>query len=594
MNLFGASSPTAEESLGEGKGRGGGVTREARGGDWGGDVTPKTRSILRMRMTEFVPSSEEQKQNMAEGGLLKGLLSSIRRSSSSLLLPPISSIAITKSICATDRQNELLLKAFRLTLSSTEFAIFTAMECQKGGGPCCKLSGVLSPLKRPDLKGTFRCSHCLKQFCHSSSLSRHRMQMHFRRFRCTQCQVKFGNTDALRAHMSSEHSLGRVFLCRCCNWAFRDKNSLHEHLKERRTKEQKAAERSEGNGVSLKAEQKRPSDTLPSAADIVPMPVGDVPPAIGISLAQLPLSSEQNTLMADIWSNILLSQTQLRNNLANGGRAPTEREQQNVPKTDGGGQNTSSDHQFAAHFASSFASASQSLPLPPPLSSSSSSFSASSFVPSLPNGGGTTVIVQNGVSSSSSSFSSSSSSFSSSMPSNCLIHSSSLPLGSSSFDSDSELSSHSQTISPTHSDVGGRRAVVVPSLQQKRSNAATGEGAANRQQNATEQPQQSAKCAQCLVAKPRLVLAQAKCSYLEATTVTFQNELLRLNAKCLLAEQCIRRLEMELRQWRERNDFLRFRLLECREKTLEIIAGGGSAGAELSKFVGDVLKITLV
>ncbi|KAL3096979.1 hypothetical protein niasHS_002695 [Heterodera schachtii] len=521
---------------------------------------------------------------MAEGGLLKGLFFSISR-----------------ELKGSDgRQQKRIRKSAQiyplgwtrqLTLSSTEFTLFTAMECQKGGGPCRKLSGVLSPLKRPDLKGTFRCSHCLKQFCHSSSLSRHRMQMHFRRFRCTQCQVKFGNTDALRVHMSSEHSLGRMFLCRCCNWAFRDKNSLHEHLKERRTKEQKAAERSEENGVSLKAEQRRPSDTLPSAADIVPMPVGDVPPAIGISLAQLPLSSEQNTLMADIWSNILLSQTQLRNNLANGGRAPMEREQQNVPKTDGGGQNTSSDHQFAAHFASSFASASQSLPLPPPLSSSSS-FSASSFVPSLPNGG-TTVIVQNGVSSSSS-FSSSSSSSSSSMPSNCLIHSSSLPLGSSSFDSDSELSSHSQTISPTHSDVGGRRALVVPSLQQKRPNAATGEEAANRQQNATEQPQQSAECAQCLVAKPRLVLAQAKCSYLEATTVTFQNELLRLNAKCLLAEQCIRRLEMELRQWRERNDFLRFRLLECREKTLEIIAGGGSAGAELSKFVGDVLKITLV
>ncbi|CAD6188655.1 unnamed protein product [Caenorhabditis auriculariae] len=39
--------------------------------------------------------------------------------------------------------------------------------------------GKKSELKRPDLKGTFHCSVCAKVFCHSSSLSRHRMQAHF-------------------------------------------------------------------------------------------------------------------------------------------------------------------------------------------------------------------------------------------------------------------------------------------------------------------------------------------------------------------------------------------------------------------------------
>lgn len=68
--------------------------------------------------------------------------------------------------------------------------------------------------------------------------------------------------------------------------------------------------------------------------------------------------------------------------------------------------------------------------------------------------------------------------------------------------------------------------------------------------------------------------------------------MLRLNAKCLLAEQCVRRLEMELRQWRERNDLLRFRLLECREKTLAMVAS--ASHADLHSFVRDVLKITLV
>jgi hypothetical protein len=61
-----------------------------------------------------------------------------------------------------------------------------------------------------------------------------------------------------------------------------------------------------------------------------------------------------------------------------------------------------------------------------------------------------------------------------------------------------------------------------------------------------------------------------------------------------LAEQCIRRLEVELRQWRERNELLRYRLLECREKTLSAIQASGGGNLELSKFVGEMLKVTLV
>ncbi|VDM54088.1 unnamed protein product [Angiostrongylus costaricensis] len=45
-----------------------------------------------------------------------------------------------------------------------------------------------SELKRPDLKGSFRCSICAKVFCHSSSLSRHRMQAHFKSYKCTLCR----------------------------------------------------------------------------------------------------------------------------------------------------------------------------------------------------------------------------------------------------------------------------------------------------------------------------------------------------------------------------------------------------------------------
>lgn len=85
-------------------------------------------------------------------------------------------------------------------------------------------------LKRPDLKGTFRCSICQKIFCHSSSLSRHRMQAHFKSYTCTLCRKEITSNETLRAHMYKQHQISRMFMCRCCNWAFPDKTSLHMHM----------------------------------------------------------------------------------------------------------------------------------------------------------------------------------------------------------------------------------------------------------------------------------------------------------------------------------------------------------------------------
>uniref|UniRef100_A0A5S6R2S7 C2H2-type domain-containing protein n=1 Tax=Trichuris muris TaxID=70415 RepID=A0A5S6R2S7_TRIMR len=85
-------------------------------------------------------------------------------------------------------------------------------------------------LRRPDLKGTFRCSLCNKIFCHSSSLSRHRMQAHFKSYTCTLCNKEITSNETLRAHMYKKHQISRMFMCRCCNWAFPDKTSLHIHM----------------------------------------------------------------------------------------------------------------------------------------------------------------------------------------------------------------------------------------------------------------------------------------------------------------------------------------------------------------------------
>ncbi|EGT60167.1 hypothetical protein CAEBREN_29126 [Caenorhabditis brenneri] len=93
---------------------------------------------------------------------------------------------------------------------------------------CLPKNGV--ELKRPDLKGQFRCSICSKVFCHSSSLSRHRMQAHFKSYKCTVCRKDISSSESLRTHMFKQHHISRMYMCRCCNWAFPDKSLLHIHL----------------------------------------------------------------------------------------------------------------------------------------------------------------------------------------------------------------------------------------------------------------------------------------------------------------------------------------------------------------------------
>ncbi|EFP06229.1 CRE-ZTF-30 protein [Caenorhabditis remanei] len=90
--------------------------------------------------------------------------------------------------------------------------------------------GTNGELKRPDLKGSFRCSICSKVFCHSSSLSRHRMQAHFKSYKCTVCRKDISSSESLRTHMFKQHHISRMYMCRCCNWAFPDKSLLHIHL----------------------------------------------------------------------------------------------------------------------------------------------------------------------------------------------------------------------------------------------------------------------------------------------------------------------------------------------------------------------------
>ncbi|KAK0417817.1 hypothetical protein QR680_013229 [Steinernema hermaphroditum] len=104
------------------------------------------------------------------------------------------------------------------------------LQKEEGANPTPVSGNYRTELKRPDLKGSFRCSICQKIFCHSSSLSRHRMQAHFKSYTCTLCRKEITSNETLRAHMYKQHQISRIFMCRCCNWAFPDKTSLHMHM----------------------------------------------------------------------------------------------------------------------------------------------------------------------------------------------------------------------------------------------------------------------------------------------------------------------------------------------------------------------------
>lgn len=56
------------------------------------------------------------------------------------------------------------------------------------------------------------------------------MQAHYKSYICTQCNQEIQSSETLRSHMYRCHQIQRMFMCRCCNWAFPDKTSLHIHM----------------------------------------------------------------------------------------------------------------------------------------------------------------------------------------------------------------------------------------------------------------------------------------------------------------------------------------------------------------------------
>ncbi|KAF7632667.1 HTH psq-type domain-containing protein [Meloidogyne graminicola] len=385
-------------------------------------------------------------------------------------------------------------------------------------------------------------------------------------------------SSVLHAHLSSHHKqkgCHRDILCRCCNLAFHDKNELNEHLKKHNNNNINDNTLSSEDVLLPTIEINQSNNSLSYDEQLENEGIKNIlnnkihNPSIVLSnnvendkktissALQLLQQQQQNFLLANLWSNILHNKQQTEQNLEENRILNIYREN-GIDEIDkhircSSATKVQENDNIKLNFGNTHSTS-------PSLNTCSSSSASSS------------VIVQT-IKISTGSISSPYSSSYISTPPNASENDSS---NTSVINENTEIKQQSPLSSPLFS-----------SLINKNENR-------NQQQEhlTTDAMQQC----QCALLKPKLQ-SNDRSSYLEAYNTTFQNELIRLNAKYFLAER-IRQLELEVRQWHERNDILRFRLLECREKILAIIGGTHINGCEkistndLNNFLGEMLKIT--
>ncbi|CAJ0941373.1 unnamed protein product, partial [Mesorhabditis belari] len=93
-------------------------------------------------------------------------------------------------------------------------------------------------------------------------------------------QRKEIGSDTLRGHMYAQHGVARMFMCRCCNWAFPDKKALELHI-------QLKDEMAQTGGSSPQSISKRAIGDVGSSAfsPLRPIPINNntLPPHFGLT-----------------------------------------------------------------------------------------------------------------------------------------------------------------------------------------------------------------------------------------------------------------------------------------------------------------------
>ncbi|GMT19048.1 hypothetical protein PFISCL1PPCAC_10345 [Pristionchus fissidentatus] len=102
--------------------------------------------------------------------------------------------------------------------------------------------------------------------------------------------------ETLRAHMYKEHEVSRMFMCRCCNWAFPDKTSLHVHIQSK--------EEGKRSLHSLPLSTGLPSAFVPLQSSINSSPLSVLPP---LPFSSVPPVLPPSDLLSRLHDRLLLN-----------------------------------------------------------------------------------------------------------------------------------------------------------------------------------------------------------------------------------------------------------------------------------------------
>uniref|UniRef100_A0A0N4ZY64 C2H2-type domain-containing protein n=1 Tax=Parastrongyloides trichosuri TaxID=131310 RepID=A0A0N4ZY64_PARTI len=102
-------------------------------------------------------------------------------------------------------------------------------------------------------------------------------------------------------------------------------------------------------------------------------------------------------------------------------------------------------------------------------------------------------------------------------------------------------------------------------------------------------------CYDCSLYKSKLAVAENRCRYLEDSMNTLQNESLRFNTRATLTESTCRQLEIDSRVIREQNEILRQKLGECQDKILSFMQTIDYQNpVSITNLLNEVIKATII
>ncbi|KHJ94155.1 hypothetical protein OESDEN_05921 [Oesophagostomum dentatum] len=102
-------------------------------------------------------------------------------------------------------------------------------------------------------------------------------------------------------------------------------------------------------------------------------------------------------------------------------------------------------------------------------------------------------------------------------------------------------------------------------------------------------------CYDCAVYKTKLTMADNKCRYLESRGNTLQTEAARAQAQITSAEAALRALEAETRALREQTEMLHRRLLDCQEQAVRFMQCDRASNPQaVALFMNHLIQSTII